>query len=562
MRVHQSSAIRIRLLSAAVALAAIVCVMLLSSAPAYAATGHIAGRVTDASSHAGLPGINVAVKQLFNSSWSQPLSVPTVLTDATGHYAISLPTSATPYRLEFYDPAQIHAGRSWQYARTVFHGSDITVSSVATLTRDATMPVGAAIQIRLVTEATGGPVTDGSIATNLQDLTENVGLGSYTNPQGYQQFRRLWTGPYALNGNSTTNWATPVWTDATGSNRLTIASAPSTLTVTVRLRHLPGAFTDVVRVWGNDRYDSSVQCAVERSKTTGGWSVTDLVIANGEDGALVDALSASGLAGAYDAPLVLTRSAALPPHVLSMIQQLPLGVHVHIVGGPAVVSANVVSQIAGALTAETIERIYGQDKYGTAAAVAKAMAAHLGPLPGTALIANGENPGSYYDSLALSPVSYARHFPILLVRAGSVPASTTAALAAIGTPTRYIAGGTSVVSTAVATALSVPPTNRLWGLTKIETARAVADKALAAGWLGSAQFGVATTLPDALSGAPVLGHFSGPLLLSDPSASQVPTATRTFVSAHSAALARGWVFGGTAVFKDSARLQMQDTLNF
>ena len=528
--------------------------VLLAAASALALpTGWVAGTVRDAKTNAPIQGIVVTLRQKSGNSWSQVNTGPTA---ATGRFTLS--ASPGTYRLDFTDNAYRYASEAWRNQRCIFTGDDITVSGGATRTCDATLGPAANIQVKLVTEATGGPVPN-ILPVGLYDRTASISSWIPSNALGIESFPSKWTGPYALVGNASTNFLAPLWSNDKGSSTFSVTSVPTTITITVRLRHKVGVYKDVVRVWGMDRFDSSIKSMVERSRTDVGWNVGDLVIVNGEDDGLVDALSASGLAGAFNAPILLTTAAALPPRVEALLRELPPGVAVHIVGGPGKVSANVVSQIRAALTGETVEQVYGKDKYATAAAVAARMKQKLVVSPTNALVANGENPNAYYDALALSPIAYARHYPILLVKATSVPASTTAALSALGSPIVIVAGGTSAVSTSVATSLNVLAGNRLAGHSKYDTARAVADRAVASGWLGSAQFGVASTLPDALSGAAVLGHFADPLLLSD--GVTVPVSTSEFIAAHSGTLPQGWVFGGAGVFKESARLDMQDALN-
>ena len=310
----------------------------------------------------------------------------------------------------------------------------------------------------------------------------------------------------------------------------------------------------VTRRNGRTRYDVAVSSALSAyPKWTG---VTDVVIASGEDRAQPDALTAAGLAGALDAPLLLVQSTSLNPQVRTALNQMPAGVNVHIVGGTVSVSPNVMSQMNALSNVGTVNRITGKNRYGTAAAVARRMNVELGAaMPGTVLFVNGNLPAAMFDALTASAVSAKMHFPVLLVTDTSVPPETSAVLRDIDLTDRYIVGGTVPVSSSVQTALGVPSSKRIFGSNRYATATAVAKRAKLEGWLSSALTGFAAKIPDAATGGVYMGKNNGPVLFVNPLS--VPQPTVNSLKANRTDINAGVVFGGELAVNEGTRLNLQ-----
>jgi hypothetical protein len=64
-----------------------------------------------------------------------------------------------------------------------------------------------------------------------------------------------------------------------------------------------------------------------------------------------------------------------------------------------------------------------------------------------------------------------------------------------------------------------------------------------------------TNFPDALSGGAHIGRFSGPLLLTDPSA--LPAVIQAYLTAKASSIVGGFVYGGTSAVSDSVRSAAQ-----
>lgn len=270
------------------------------------------------------------------------------------------------------------------------------------------------------------------------------------------------------------------------------------------------------RTFGSDRYATALAIS---AATFAPSSVTTAVVATGKD--FPDALSASGLAGAYSSPVLLVGNSV----TASLTAELDrLGVtDVVIIGGEKAVSAS----IATALDADyTVDRVFGADRYATAAAVAERIVQVTGGNH-DAFFARGDN---FADALAVSPFAYGQTTPVLLVRTGSVPSATSGAISSLGITSGVIAGSTSAVSAGVMTTLNgmlSGTIERVGGPTRYDTARAVADFGVDMGWGDYSYVGLATGLnyPDALGGCAATSQNGGVLLLTAPTALSAPAAS-------------------------------------
>ncbi|GAB4279172.1 MAG: hypothetical protein Kow0056_12190 [Coriobacteriia bacterium] len=273
-------------------------------------------------------------------------------------------------------------------------------------------------------------------------------------------------------------------------------------------------FDSVERLAGSDRYSTSVRVAREAFP---GWAgVNHVVVASGDRG-LADALAASGLCWAYDAPLLLVSTSGVPSSVLGALGEIASAnptVTIHAVGGTAPLPDSVLAAASRAAGDATVDRIAGVDRYYTAAEVARRMAAvaqetsrSAGP---EALIANGADAGHSTDALVCAAISASAGKPLLLVRPDAIPPATERALRDLGLTERYVAGGPKPVSSVVVSALGA---RRLAGPDRYSTATAIARKAVAEGWVGGGTVGIAGTVVDSLSGAGLMARLHSAVLL-------------------------------------------------
>ena len=317
-----------------------------------------------------------------------------------------------------------------------------------------------------------------------------------------------------------------------------------TITVTVSA---PAGLV-VLSIEGANRFATAIEIS-KKAFPTGSEYV---IIATGMN--WPDALGGSALAGALDAPILLTRQDVLPTEVRDEIVRLGATKAI-VLGGTPAVSAAVYNQI-DAITNVTVERIFGPTRYETANAVAARTIQVMGnAYDGTAFIATGLN---FPDALGASPIAAAFGMPIVLAN----PASSSIVLPA-GVDHAVICGGSNVVSGAIAAdldfKLGAENTERLAGANRYGTAAAVASYGvdLGLGWDG---VGIATgtNFPDALSAGPVLGAKGTVLLLVG---TTLPSEIAAVLSANRDQIYTVHFFGSTAAVPQSVRNAVRSRLN-
>jgi len=304
------------------------------------------------------------------------------------------------------------------------------------------------------------------------------------------------------------------------------------------------AAPSAVRVAGVDRFATAIEVA-KRTHPAGSGTV---VLCSGRS--FPDGLAASSLAGALDSPVLLTEQTRLPDSVGRQIQAMGTDT-VYIVGGSVAVGFGVEADLARWVPGITIIRIAGASRYETAGEVADWVHGILGQRPDRVFLASGV---SFPDALALSPLAYSLHSPILLTAPAALPPSTKAAIErARGAATNeldvMVAGGTSAVSAAAAaTAISAAggTLTRASGPNRYETALAIAETAIFAGWAAPENVAIASgiTFPDSLGGAPLPGTSRGVLLLCP--ATALGSSSSAFLKSFDFAVDRCWALGGTA----------------
>lgn len=295
--------------------------------------------------------------------------------------------------------------------------------------------------------------------------------------------------------------------------------------------------TPVVRVAGSNRFATAVETAKRATRTA-----TTVVIVSGESANLVDGLVAGPLAKSKGAPILLTAQAALPGETAAELDRRNAST-AFIVGGPSAVSANVENSLKA--RGMTVTRLFGADRYATAAAVAKAM-----PAKDTAVIASGAA-ANLVDALAAGPAAATAGHPVLLTDPATLPDPTRAALQERNVTKTLVAGGESAVSAAVMAQLPSP--TRLAGGNRYATAAAVANHygPLIGQHRASIASGANANLVDALAA----GAVGGLLLLTDPAA--LPGESRDFLVGHTDALRLVDVVGGRSAVSDAAYDQVR-----
>lgn len=335
-------------------------------------------------------------------------------------------------------------------------------------------------------------------------------------------------------------------TDLAGNHETTHA-----VPFTVVPSDVPGTVT---RIQGSDRYATAAAMARKGWDPSGNKSwpgVGYVIIANGETGKEADPLSAAGLSGAYDAPLLLTQTRALPKATRDVITEIAArrkaqnGLLVVImVGGPASVPDarwDEIRRIPGVFGGKA--RVAGADRYSTSAEIARKVVARLGAgkIKGVIMVA-ADNPAAFYDALAASPIAAKAGMPMLSVKKGSVPPSVASVLGRelAGKPRFAASSATYIGPAALAGATRMTASSN-----RFTAATDIAKFSAARGWLSVTNAGLAAKLPDALGGGAFLGKRGGVLLLTE-STNSIQATTRSYITANAKKIDFGWVLGGPA----------------
>lgn len=254
------------------------------------------------------------------------------------------------------------------------------------------------------------------------------------------------------------------------------------------------AATTLIREAGSNRY--STAASVSRHYFSAGVSVAYVV--NG--GRYAEGLAA-GAAAVRHGPVLLVKRDHIPTVTRNELKRLRPD-RIVIVGSGGQVSTSVRRSLRAIAP---VSRRTGHSRYGTAVDVSQA---RFNPGVKLAYIAN---PNKVAWALGAAPAAHGRG-PILFSRAGSLPAVTATELRRINPDRIIIAGGTDVISTAVANQLATIATvRRESGATRFSTAAKTSRRHFSSRvstvWVVNGK-----ALPYAMSaGAATKGH--GPLLL-------------------------------------------------
>jgi VCBS repeat-containing protein len=279
----------------------------------------------------------------------------------------------------------------------------------------------------------------------------------------------------------------------------TISDGALTDTATVLLNVVQAG--TVIRLGGGDRY--AVSATISKASFAPGVAV--VYIASGLG--FADALSGAPVAGIKHAPILLVTTNAIPTSVAAELTRLKPG-KIVVLGGPSVVASAVITKLH-TYTIGSVIRLAGSDRYATSAVVSKANFAAGVPV---VYIASGLG---FPDALSGAPVAAIKGGPILLVPGTSIPSVIKTELTRLKPAKIVILGGTSVVSSTVATSLrtyTAGTVSRLSGADRYATSAAI-SKASFAAHVPVAYIATGLDFPNALAGAPVAAIHGGPILL-------------------------------------------------
>lgn len=302
---------------------------------------------------------------------------------------------------------------------------------------------------------------------------------------------------------------------------------------------------------GTSRYAT----AVEVSKKAFPDGAVCVVIATGSD--WPDALGGGAFAAAKSGPILLTRPGELPPEVLAEVRRLKATEAV-VLGGEGAVSRSVFDALKAELGSQSVSRIGGIDRYETAEKLARATVDELGAsYDGTCLIATG---GDFPDALAASPLAAAKGWPLLLSGRSGLSARTLSALEDIGATETLVLGGTGAVPESVVGQLTGRSPERLQGVSRYATARAVAEYGVDHAGLSWDKVALATgeDFPDAVVGG-VLQGLDGSVMLLTPGA-YLHAEPRAALAAGKGEVRTVRFLGGEGVISPTARAHARAVL--
>lgn len=191
------------------------------------------------------------------------------------------------------------------------------------------------------------------------------------------------------------------------------------------------------RLYGNDRYETSVAIAREIGP------VNNVIVTTGSD--FPDALSIASWAAKNEIPILLSDRESLPKCAEDYIKNNNITSST-VVGGPGVVGESVVSKLPGA------RRIYGQDRFGTNAAVLNTLGSDFDL--NKVYLATGND---FPDALSGSALAAKTGSPIILTDAGPLPSTRDYIDTNIGKIKEiFILGGEGVVNDSAAAGVAPP----------------------------------------------------------------------------------------------------------
>lgn len=257
----------------------------------------------------------------------------------------------------------------------------------------------------------------------------------------------------------------------------------------------------VERIWGEDRYGTAAAVSA-----TWDPAVDVVYIATGGD--YPDALPASARAGMDDVPVLLTRAGSLPSDTAAELERL-MPQEIVVLGGDKAVNPSVEDALAAYVPggADSVSRLAGANRYGTAAAVATTFGTDV-PVVYVAL---GQN---FPDAVAGAARAGLEDGPVLLARTDGLPDATTTALAEVNPGRIVVLGGTDAISDDVLTALegyTEGTVTRIAGANRYATAAQIAG--LYPDDTSTVFVATGEKFADALSGGPIAVRSAAPVLL-------------------------------------------------
>lgn len=189
---------------------------------------------------------------------------------------------------------------------------------------------------------------------------------------------------------------------------------------------------------GKDRFETATKISKE------GWkSANTIILVNGYDEHLVDGLTATPLATALDAPVLLSGNRSISKTTVDEIKRLNPS-KIIVIGGTGAVNESVINELKNINKNMSVKRIGGKNRYETSLNIAKELDAIV-PIKKIYVGAGNGEP----DSLSISSVAGRDKSPIILTSKESVDSNTFNYLKSKRLTDAYFIGGTGVISNKV-----------------------------------------------------------------------------------------------------------------
>ncbi|NOY56957.1 MAG: cell wall-binding repeat-containing protein [Actinobacteria bacterium] len=311
------------------------------------------------------------------------------------------------------------------------------------------------------------------------------------------------------------------------------------------LAPMAGALSpSTTRLAGTDRYGTAV--AISQAAFPTGAS--NVFIANGSG--FPDALAGGVAAANANGPILLVQQNSIPAVTATELTRLG-PTEITILGGTATVSSAV--ETALSTYAATVRRLWGADRFATAAAIASDT---FPSGASTVVLAAGYN---FPDALAGSPAATKLNAPLLLTRSTVLPTVTATAITTLGASRVVILGGTIAVSAGVEAAVGalagVTSVERWAGLDRFATATTISQKEWSCGNF-TVYVASGLNFPDALAGGPPAGIDGAPMLLVK--TDSVPTPT--YDELRRLRAVEVLILGGTSAVSDTTKTAIDSIL--
>jgi putative cell wall-binding protein len=230
----------------------------------------------------------------------------------------------------------------------------------------------------------------------------------------------------------------------------------------------------VIRVAGSDRVATAIALAARWQQAPA------LVLAAGDR--VPDSLAAGPLAAALHGPVLLNLGNTLDQRVATEIARLRPQ-RIVLVGGPLSISNQADADVRAVATTARVDRLFGADRFATAAAVALEVWRTTGG-GRSAVVALGDHADpqrAWPDALTAGWLGALTGRPVLLTAPGSAPKATLDALDGVGPA--VVIGGEAAVPPSVFSAIdgAVGTLTRIAGPDRYATAIEVAKAGLTAG---------------------------------------------------------------------------------